>query len=338
MRVCLVAADEGGCGYYRMRWPGETLVAQGHDVHVSDRGDADTRIATDFDVIVIQRPLRSSMLAHIQQLQAAGVAVVVEIDDDFSAMQSNNIAYRDLHPKLSPDANWNILARAAAIADLVTVSTPALAQRYGQHGRVAVLPNYIPERYLDVPLPVESGPLRLGWTGSLKTHPGDLGVMGGAVHQAMAVTNSMFVAIGDQGVLRELDAPGIALPWADLLTEYPSVVASLDVGVVPLIDNAFNRAKSWLKGLEFAALGVPFVASPLPEYRALNKFGAGMIATRPRQWRTYLRDLLSDDALRMEQAMCGREAASQLTIEEHAWRWMEAYEHAVANRRKLVAA
>ena len=64
---------------------------------------------------------------------------------------------------------------------------------------------------------------------------------------------------------------------------YTSSVAELGVGLVPLLDSAFNRAKSWLKGLEYAALGVPFVASPTPEYVKLAGLGAGLLADDPFQ-------------------------------------------------------
>lgn len=338
MRVCVVAADEGGCGYYRMRWPAEALQQQGYDVHLSDREDADQRPANEFDVVVIQRPLRALMVAHIQQLQAAGIAVVVEIDDDFSAIQANNYAYKDMHPKTSPDSNWNHLARAAAIADMVTVSTPALAERYGKHGRCAVLPNYVPKRYLEVPKPEREEALRIGWTGSLKTHPGDLHVTGRGIYEAMLGTPAKFVAIGDKNVPEVLGVSGDCVPWADLVTEYPGVVASLDIGIVPLVDNSFNRAKSWLKGLEYAALGVPFVASPLPEYERLEAAGAGRIARRPREWTALLRQFMTNDIAYEEAQQSGRAVAAQLTIEEHAPKWMDAYATALANRKKLVAA
>ena len=54
-------------------------------------------------------------------------------------------------------------------------------------------------------------------------------------------------------------------------------VAQLDTGIVPLQRSRFNEAKSNLKGLEYAALGVPFVASPTAEYERLaeSKFEAG---------------------------------------------------------------
>ena len=103
---------------------------------------------TDADVFVLQRPADENVLALIPSIQQAGIAVVVEVDDDLSCLPTTHPAHRILHPKLSPRSNWRNVEQACRIADLVTVSTPALAERYGKHGRVMVLENCIPERLL----------------------------------------------------------------------------------------------------------------------------------------------------------------------------------------------
>ena len=41
---------------------------------------------------------------------------------------------------------------------------------------------------------------------------------------------------------------------------YPKMF-TFDVGVVPLQQNLFNDCKSWIKGIEYAAAGIPFVVT-----------------------------------------------------------------------------
>jgi hypothetical protein len=41
----------------------------------------------------------------------------------------------------------------------------------------------------------------------------------------------------------------------------------IHVGLVPLTRGPFNEAKSYLKGLEYAAAGIPFIATPTEEYQ-----------------------------------------------------------------------
>jgi hypothetical protein len=119
--------------------------------------------------------------------------------------------------------------------------------------------------------------------------------------------------------------------------EYPAEVARLDVGMAPLADTAFNRGKSALKPLEMAALGVAFVASPLPEYARLAELGAGDLAGRPRHWVATLRRLLTDDEYRAERAGRGREVAARLTYEAHADGWAVAWGEAQRVRRETAA-
>ena len=53
------------------------------------------------------------------------------------------------------------------------------------------------------------------------------------------------------------------------VADYPAALASLglDAAVAPLADNAFNRAKSDLKILEYGILCIPVIASSVGEYR-----------------------------------------------------------------------
>lgn len=345
-RVKVFPADRGGCGFYRIIWPAEALKAQGADVQiVYDRDpDADQVRCTwwedeggrtmlhafvdDCDVAVLQRPLTDTLANAVPILQRQGVKVVVEIDDDFEAIHPRNISFRAVHPRLSPRRNWRWLRQACDQADLVVVSTPALADVYGRHGRVVVVPNYVPESYLWWPRVAHEG-LRVGWSGSLDTHPEDLQVMGGAVAQVIDGDVGFHVVGTGKGVRRVLGVPEVlACGWKPI-EEYPAYLAELDVGVVPLKLDRFNEAKSWLKGLEFAALGTPFVASPTGEYCRLAKLGVGVLAERPKDWARELKRLVSSEQARVEAGEWAREVAAAMTIEAHCQEWWDAWSSVV---------
>lgn len=341
VRVFAYPADDGGCGHYRIRWPGAALAAQGADVKVVTDADPEhirsvwiddptprvvDVVAPDCDVIVLQRPLRAELADAIPHLQRHGVRVVVEVDDDFSCVHPRNVSFRHVHPRLSPDRNFQHLLRACAQADHVVVTTPALAARYGRHGRVTVVPNHIPAWYLDVTAEEHDG-LYVGWSGSIDTHPEDLQETGGAVQPALDATGARMAVVGTGvGVQRALglrDAPA-ACGWV-ALDDYPAAMAQFDVGIVPLQRTMFNEAKSWLKGLEMAAVGVPFVASPTADYMRLAGLGVGLIAVRRREWASLLRRLLTEPEWRAELAGWGRARAAELTIEGNADRWWDAW-------------
>lgn len=353
-RIHVHAADEGGCGHYRLIWPAEAAIAAGADVELIRPDDARAQIecvssiealalsgkkvphrlrhVPDADVVVLQRPLTDDLVVVVELLKAAGIAVVVELDDDFAAIERNNSAWADVQPHLSPARNYRHLLRACELADLVTVSTPALAARYGRHGRVVVIPNHVPRRYLYI-TPAVHDELRVGWSGSTETHPNDLQAAGAGI--ARALGDRRFHVIGDGvGVRRNLGLGRNVAHTSGWLSleQYPHGMAELDVGVVPLASTPFNEAKSWLKGLEFAAVGVPFVATPTQQYRELHELGAGRLAARPRDWERELRRLIDSPAARDDLAADGRDVAARLTIEANVDRWVDAWTSAVLNR------
>jgi hypothetical protein len=231
-----------------------------------------------------------------------------------------------VHPSVSPDRNTHWLGRACQLADLITCTTPALARRYGP-GKSVVLPNYVPAWYLDIPRPPAGEVPRVGWAGWTGTHPGDLEVLGRAVAQAQARTPFEFVAIGGSDTLARLGIEGTYEPWAEL-EDYPALLASLDIGLVPLADNAFNRAKSALKLMEYAAVGATPIVSPTPDnLRMVALLFGTAIARRPREWQSALIDAVREvveypDSLQRRGL---RGAMRNWTYEANGWRWMEAW-------------
>lgn len=288
------------------------------------------------DVLVLQRPMLRQLVEAIPHIQAYGTAVVVECDDDFESVHPKNPAFKALQPELSPNSNLLWFNLAAQLADLVTVSTPALVERYGKHGRVREIPNYVPAAYLEIQHK-PNDQVTMGWPGNNRVHPTDLKVAAKAVREVMLETGCKFRAIGTPETMTDLGIADLEdqleyVEWVPV-EDYASEVAHLDVGIAPLAHSPFNRAKSWLKGIEYAALGVPFVATPLQQFKALQQLGIGELADAPSEWTRALEPLLLDATYRQERAEAGREAALGLTVEANAERWLGAWTDALSLRR-----
>jgi hypothetical protein len=348
-------ADLGGCGAYRTIWPGQELERQGANVDVvmPHRDDQVQALwhdgpngpelvdvtAPDADIVVLQRPLQYTLAEAVPRLQAKGVRVVVEIDDDFEAISPRNVSWSHVDPKAHPERNRDHLRRACAQADMVVVSTPALAARYAPHGRVRIVPNCVPAWYLAVKREDHIG-VFVGWSGSTDTHPDDLQVTSGGVARAVRSTGATFAVIGSgRGVRKALglavDPP--ACGWVPL-ARYPYMVAELDVGVVPLEMSAFNAAKSALKMMEMAALGVVPVVSPTAENLRMTQAGIGVTAENPRQWEGVVKALVGDASRRQHWAQSGRELMRAHTIEANAGRWLDAWSAASLNTNQKACA
>lgn len=346
MKVVLHPSDQAGCGHYRMIWPARAAAAEGAATVKLRIGEAPVRWQArgsqlgvrptdpDADVVVLQRVCSKRIVEFIPFLQAIGKAVVVDVDDDMTALDPRHPGFRHFHPHASPDTNWRHLQKACSLADLVTVSTPALARRYGAHGRVMVLENRVPAAMLDMPR--ESDGATVGWGGTIESHPGDLQATSGGVALMVADSGWRFQQIGPRDGVQEalrLQSPHDATGSIPSVVGYQQALGQLDIGIVPLADGRFNEAKSFLKGLEYAARGVPFVASPSPEYLRLEGLGAGVTAAaRARSWRGQL-VRLTDDQVRAELAAQGRELVrEQYTFDGNGWRWADAWAQALANR------
>lgn len=336
MRVAVSPIDRAGVGSYRAIWPAETARAAGVDVVVVEP-DALTSPADlfDFDVVVVQIPLHVAKVAAIEVLQRRGVAVVVEVDDDYATIHPGNRAYWRTRPDVSPESNHELLAVACQRADLVTVTTPRLRDVYGVHGRCHVVPNCVPDRYLDIT--GDRTPVRVGWAGLVANHPTDLRVVGDGIRRALAASGAHLHVVGiADAVAEQLDVDAVTATGVVPIADYPIHVAGLDVGLVPLAPSVFNQSKSWLKGLEYAALGVPFVASPTVEYSRLHRLGAGLLAADPSSWADQVTTLAASAEARAELAGAGRAVAAGWTFTAQVHRWVEAWAAAMLARRRTL--
>jgi hypothetical protein len=336
-----------------MIWPAQAVQAQGHDItvipfvdgkqprfrlfrdHLGRIGDG-LGIPPDADVMVFQRVCELELVHVMRLAQHKGIAVVLDIDDDLSAIAPGNPAFAALHPtrrQVGRDVSWQHLHGAAHFADLVTVTTPALVPRYAPHGRVRVVPNFLADHYYGHRR-VDSD--EVVWPAAYFAHPDDPQVVRGAVAQLVA-DGARFSLLGDAegaGAAFGLgeDPPGVGHVSLD---RWPAALARIGIGICPLADTRFNAAKSWLKPLELSAAGVPWVASPRVEYARLHGLGAGLVADKPKVWRRQLQALRTSPALRAELSEAGRLVADQLRLRDHAGLWWEAWVAAreLADRR-----
>lgn len=350
VKVYVFPADLAGCGYYRLIWPAQNLRRAGHDIHIVSPNERDQMmqgvvkdgvmvnviIPDDADVIVLQRVTHRYLVQAISIIRSRGVAVVVDMDDDLTCIHPANPAFHMLHPRsdIHAEHSWQNTLKACEVASLVTTSTPALQDRYSVHGRGRVLYNCVPQRYFDVPH--EDSDI-VGWAGSVHSHPTDLQAMGPTPAQLLQLGHKFNIVGAIDGVHgalgvsmdREIKATGVIKDIA----AWPLAVTTLGIGVAPLADSKFNASKSWLKMIEYAAVGVPVVASPRAEYSRLAKMGVGWLAKNPKEWRLKLQTLLVNSSLRRELAEKGKKVAAEWTIEDKAWLWWEAWSDALEFER-----
>lgn len=356
-RVVVLPSDESACGYYRMRLPAGAVQQARPDWTVEMYRPSDVVLGTDasgalqavqgipdphqIDLLVMQRVASRAQVEFVRWARNQGAAVVIDSDDAMWCIPLDNTAHAVWNGGVY---DWRCLDAAATIADVTTVTTPALARRYGKHGRSEVLPNCVPaeleDALPDVRADLDPRPT-VGWAGFTATHPGDLQVCGSSVRDAQADTGCLVRVVGDApGASRDWGMPDGTMDWVrptPLGLPYYTALSTIDIGLVPLQQNLFNKSKSWLKALEFAACGAAVVASDTPSNRELSKTVPILLVNSPREWYDAITLLVNEPNLRADRAALAREAVFSLhTYEANADSWVQVWARALA-RRKVMA-
>lgn len=312
----------GGTEHYRCRAPGEALRRLGWNVAYTDGS-----VGFDADVAVFQRVAEPWLPGLFAELRRQGTLVVYDIDDWYDNIPGYNPASAEVKPILRH------VHDAMAAADVVTCSTPELAEAYSRLNRTVVLPNYLdPDIWSAAELAkfhTTRDKIHVGWAGHVDYRHADLDLLKPWLGRWLEDNPDVcFVGCGGRAILEHLGVTGIACPASgdgDSFRPYdhlPAMLTHLDVGLVPLVFNRFNQAKSWVKGLEYGAACAAAVASPSREYRKFIRPGVNGRLVRRNDWRGALNRTLDNlDTLKLG----ARRVAEEHMIDRHIHRWVDTY-------------
>jgi len=311
----------GGSGYYRASQPAAECGAPvGRLLGIDGTfaiGDMNSSQVHAPDVVVIHRYWGPTLAQAVRAARKLGQVVVADLDDDYWALHNSNKAKATISPE---QLRWHRnLLRAC---DWVMVSTYGLAHRVETLGVKRSAIRLRPNR-VDLAMFKDAGgyreksegqaDVRVGWIGATQWRSGDLEVLDGVMYDVLDRTGASFYHGGHvSGAamahellgLRGMDGNRLLVNPLVPISQYPRLFKPLHVGMVPLSDHEFNRSKSYIKGLEYAASGIPFVHSPSVEYSSLN---LGTEARSALEWSITLCDLLKDRAYWLDQRERGLE-------------------------------
>jgi glycosyltransferase involved in cell wall biosynthesis len=330
-----VARQWEGGGYYRIRRPIEELGRNGHEISCEiARSDVE---ADNADVVVgqligghaatkVNVPSETyvTVLVHAwwRDLYRHS-ALVYELDDDPFEIEPDNPAYSVYANPIAHDS----IKHCVEIANLVTVSTDVLAERMEKYSKnIVVLKNHIDESMLKMQRP-QRDRLTIGWAGG-GSHVKDMQSCAYGLKQIMRWHKEIDVHFVGADLRYCVNAPRPIrhTPWCLDTTEYFGKI-DFDIGLAPLIPTVFAETKSHIKALEYAALGIPVIATDSAPYRDFVIDGVtGFLVSRDHEWAHRLRDLINDEAMRLEMGAKSRELASHWTIQKGYKEWESAYQ------------
>lgn len=327
--------EANGCAYYRQVLPAKQLARLGwEDVEVGlpvPNPDHGIGLKYQDGALYGFQTIQAKLLMHqmtptlFQIMQQKGQRVVVDIDDFHYALHEENIAHAATDPHANPLNNRAHYELGVRIADTVTVSTAFLADFYEARCRdVRLIRNGIDlERFHVVAQPEIP---TFGWLGGTMWRSGDLALLKDwlprfAEDHGVGVHHSGHIPGDPRHFAARVGMRRVQTTTMRPISGVPGMMDPISVGLVPLARNDFNEAKSFLKGLEYVAAGIPFIASPTEEYRFFHAAGIGRLADSPDEWRDHATELL-DPAVRIEEAARQREIAARLFhIDQRGAEW-----------------
>lgn len=340
MKIVAWSAGLDGCHHYRLLLPLSEAARHGHEVWVEQVLPNRAPWWPGVEVVIGQRVCNPRPTEAWQALarQPGRPMLVFELDDDLFEVDASSPVAHEFFAQ--PEVQANLRANIA-VADLVTVSTPRLAEVVSKiNPRVVVLENCLSRDVWELgALRLEAGadwrgswapglPMTVGWAGS-PTHRMDLEWVAKGVSRPLRRYGCDVHVIGPdyRWILGQANH-GRHTGWIPNLDAYYRAI-DFDVALAPLKPHPFNASKSWLRPLELACLGVPVVASDYGEYARFIEDGVtGLLAARDHEWGKALAQMQLSKDLRIELArVAHRRAASHLV--EHRWSaWVDAYEQA----------
>jgi glycosyltransferase involved in cell wall biosynthesis len=149
--------------------------------------------------------------------------------------------------------------------------------------------------------------LTIGWIGSSWTTD-YLKVVEPALIKLSKEASFNFLIIGGRPDFRINNINFISKKWS--YEEENSHISEMDIGIMPLPDNEFTRAKGGYKLYLYMSGGIPCVASPVGVNKTIIRNGEnGYLAESEDEWVEALKKLLTDPQLRAKLGQTGRSDA-----------------------------
>lgn len=268
--------------------------------------------AADFDATVWLR--RLLVPRDVTRLRAHARRLVYEFDDA--------MAFRDSARGATTNrVRLRKFAAAVRAADRVVAGNAPLATLAGDHGADAVVvPTVVaPSRYAPPATPPVRAEPVVGWIGTAANFP-YLAAIAPALEPLRRARPFVLAVMAESPP----PIPGVAFtPWS--AAGEVAFLHGLDVGLMPLVDDAWCRGKCGAKALQYMAAGVPVVASAVGETARI--VGPGGYATGTADgFAAALDGLLADADLRAHVGAAGRRhVEAHFAPERWADRLLDAY-------------
>lgn len=257
--------------------------------------------ANKYDIIFIQREAFITGTTFFERRFSKSSAKVIYDFDD--SIWLSNVS--------DANKNWNWLKNSnktkeiISVADLIFTGNQYLSDYAKQvNDNVVIIPTTIDtEEYQKIHK--ENKKIYVGWSGSITTIQHFEYALPFLTELKNKYKDQIEIkVIGDGNYInRELDIKGIAWNKENEIEE----LSSFDIGIMPLPDDGWSSGKCGLKGLQYMALEIPTIMSPVGVNTEIIQDGInGFLAEDKQEWIEKISRLIESADLRDKIGKSGR--------------------------------
>jgi hypothetical protein len=310
-----------------------------------ERGHEVVHVVQEYKRVIDVEPLLGCDHVHIHRpailyddgdvvtrLLERGISVGFDEDDNVLDMP-HGLEERTDQPWL-PRArrNFELLLEHVARVDLVTTPSDHLADRFEAAGarNVHVVDNYLPGAFSRVAPHGHDG-FVIGWHAG-REHLFDADELRLVETLERVLDAHPDVRVETINIELGMRHPRYRCEESVPIERLTQRLADFDIGLVPLADIPFNRGRSNVKAREYAAAGVPWLASPVGSYEDLGAEHGGWLVEDDK-WFAAIDALIRARRERRKLAKAAKAWAKDETIWNMAPHWERLFRDAVASRR-----
>jgi hypothetical protein len=249
------------------------------------------------DLVVLARYVPAAWRRPLRKRRPELAGLVYFMDDDLLDAAAHTRLAAPYAKKLATLAasqrRW-----LEATADAFWVSTPALAQKYASL-RPTVIPLAPPPALL-----APQAAVRIVYHGTA-SHAAEIGWLRGVIEGVQAqCVHTHFTLFGDHGVNRLYrDLPRVAILHPMRWENYLAFTAAqpADIGLAPLLPDAFNAGRGAVKFFDYARMGAVGLYTDVEPYRGFIRNGVDglLLPNEPERWTDAIVSLAAAGAPRL---------------------------------------
>ncbi len=278
----------------------------------------------DYDAVFVYREAALIGPALLEKLIARRKPIIYNLDDPlYIPYRSNSNGYFSY---LKFFSKINELMRMSKV--FISNSSHILEHASQFNGNLWKIPNTIDTNvYVYKPFPKHLERVCVGWSGSPSTTQ-NMTMLAPALKKLSERVNFDLHLIGGT----EFDLPDLKYSAQNWVAESEvEDLIKMQIGLIPLPDNEWNKRKFIMKTTQYMALGIVPVGTPIASNPEVIKHGVnGFLADTDDEWVKYLEILITDEKLRNKMsAQAAHDAEENFSLRVIIPKVIEAFRSAV---------